>query len=215
MAADQMAERPASAYTVAMNPRELAEIDAKPIALDWVASAQAALDSPDAPLTQSALATNFAFARLDRSEHESHRVWIAAAYVQIRSVLDRSHVLFAGVSEKEARALFGSGIPPAYAIGGDRVYFTPEFKRWDPVTKRGYGPKCRAAMLIHESVHIFDGRSGEPEIHLSEWDPRFDHMTPEQQLHNASAYASFAAQVHHRALSWTREERYGAGRPAE
>lgn len=185
------------------------------MALGWVASARAALDAPDAPLTRAALDVNFAFVRLDATEHAAHRVWIAAAYVQIQRVLERSHVLFADVSDGEAHRLFGDAVPPAYAIGGDRVYFTREFRPWDPVARRGYGPKCRAAMLIHESVHVFDGRSGEPEIHLSEWDPRFDRMTPEQQLHNASAYASFAAQVHHHALSWTREERYGAGRPAE
>jgi hypothetical protein len=210
-----MAECPADAYTVDMNPLELAEIDGKPIALAWVASARAALEAPESALTHAALRTNFAFAELPAAEHEAHRVWIAAAYVEIESVLERSHVLFAGVSDDEVRERFGAGVPPAFAIGGDRLYFTSAFKRWDPVTKRGYGPKARAAMLIHESVHIFDGRSGEPDIHVPEWDPRFDAMTPEQQIHNASAYASFAAQVHHRALSWTREERYGVGRPAE
>lgn len=202
-----------------LTPRELAEIDGKPMALAWIAAADAALARPTDRLTQAALATNFAFGRLAASEYASHLVWIRAAYGEIRRVLDRSHVLFADVSERDAIALFrpgpGADIPPAYAIGGDRVYFTPRFAPVDPVTKRGYGPKCRAAMVIHESVHVFDGRSGEPEIHVSEWDPRFDEMTLEQQLHNASAYASFAAQTFHRVLDWSRDVRYGAGRPSE
>ena len=202
-----------------LTPRELAEIDGKPMALAWIGAAEAALGRPTDALTEAALATNFAFGRLDASEHASHLVWIRSAYGEIRRVLDRSHVFFADVSERDAMALFrpapGADIPPAYAIGGDRVYFTPRFAPFDPVTKRGYGPKCRAAMVIHESVHIFDGRSGEPEIHLTEWDPRFNDMTPEQQLHNASAYASFAAQTFHRVLEWSRDVRYGAGRPSE
>ena len=68
--------------------------------------------------------------------------------------------------------------------------------------------------LLHEAVHVFDPRSGEDEIHVSEWDPRFDAMPPDLLVHNPSAYASFAAQIHARALEWPREARYGAGNPA-
>ncbi len=81
---------------------------------------------------------------------------------------------------------------------------------------RGFGPRCLTAMVIHECVHVFDARSGEPEIHVSEWDePRFSAIAPALQVHNPSAYASFAAQVHHGELEWPREARFGAGRPRE
>jgi hypothetical protein len=71
-------------------------------------------------------------------------------------------------------------------------------------------------MVIHECVHVFDERSGEAEIHISEWDePRFSANPPELQMHNPSAYASFAAQVHHARHAWPVEARFGAGRPAD
>ncbi|CAN5435191.1 hypothetical protein BH09MYX1_BH09MYX1_15880 [soil metagenome] len=201
-----------------MTPRELAEIDAKPIAALWITSATTALDDPASPLTRAALEWNFAFARLAPEAHAAHVAHIRTSYAKIRNVFARSHVLFADVTDREAVTRFGlaaDNLPPAFSVGGDRMYFTSNFRRYDVVAKRGYGSKCRAAMVIHEAVHVFDRRSGEPEIHVSEWDPRFDDMTPEQQLHNASAYASFAAEVHHRVLEWGRDVRYGAGRPAE
>lgn len=194
-----------------MRSRDLAEIDSKPLALAWIASAERALARPDDPLTASALRVNFAFDRLAPAEHEATRKHIAASYGEIRAALGRSGRVFRDVTEVEARRACrvapGRGVPPAYSIFGGHVYFAPNFA--------DFGPKCRAAMLIHECVHLFDGRSGEPQIHVSEFAPEFDAIPPDEQVHNASAYASFAAQVHHRALEWPREARYGAGRPRE
>jgi len=197
-----------------MTPRELAEHEGKPIALAWIASAEAALLVPGDALTLASLAANFAWPRLAPDEQRRFVEGIAATYGLVRSVLERSAARFADVSERGARALFvGDGdIPPAYAIYGDRVYFTPRFARYDPAAKRGFGPKCRAAMVLHESVHLCDPRSGEASLHISEWDePRFSGLAPEEAVHNPSAYASFAAQVHHRQLEWPVEARFGAG----
>lgn len=194
-----------------MGPLAWAQSEGKSTALAWLASAEAALAQPDAPLTRSALEVNFAWKQLDRSFTDMRLRQIRASFGAIRAVMLESATRFAEVSEAEAMQIFqpgpGADIPPAYAIFADRVYFTPRFG--------GFGPKCRTAMLLHEAVHVFDRRSGEPAIHLSEWDPRFDDLGPEQQLHNASAYASFAAQVHHGALAWPREVRFGAGRADE
>lgn len=113
---------------------------------------------------------------------------------------------------ERAVEIFGAdSVPPAFAIFEAHVYFTPHFRPHDQ--SGGFGPLCRAAMVVHESVHVFDRRSGEPEIHIAEWDERFETRSPEQQQHNPSAFASFAAQVHERRLEWPRSARVGAGNP--
>jgi hypothetical protein len=178
-----------------------------PIAELWVASASrllASRDPRDAALRDAALRVNFAFAALEPPARAEHAAWIRASFERIAKLL-RSANLFRATPAAEARRIFGAAIPPAYSYGGGKVHVTDAFAR--------FGPKCRAAMLVHETVHVFDERSGTPEVHVSEWDPHFDEMTPDEQLHNPSAYASFAAQVHHGALAWPRSERFGAGRP--
>jgi len=194
-----------------MGPLAWAQSEGRATALAWLASAEAALARPEEPLTLAALEVNFAWKRLEPSFTDMRVRQIRASFGAIRAVMLESAARFAEVSEAEAVELFqpgpGADIPPAYAIFADRIYFTPRFT--------GFGPKCRTAMLLHEAVHVFDRRSGEPAIHLSEWDPRFDELTAEQQLHNASAYASFAGQVHHGKLAWPREARFGAGRADE
>ena len=61
-----------------------------------------------------------------------------------------------------------------------------------------------------------DLRSGEPAIHVSEWEePRFSEQTVEESLHNPSVYASLAAQLHAGLVAWPPSARWGAGRPAE
>ena len=202
-----------------MGPLLWAQSEGKPLALLWLASAEAALARPEQPLTRAALEVNFAWRRLDPSFTEMRLRQIRASFGSIRAVMLESAMRFAEVSEVEAVEIFHPGpgvdIPPAYAIFADRIYFTPRFSAFDPATETGFGPKCRTAMLLHEAVHVFDRRSGEPAIHLSEWDPAFDELTAEQQLHNASAYASFAGQVHCGEMAWPRDARFGAGRPAE
>ncbi len=193
-----------------MSPRELAE-DETPLALAWIASARGALagTASDA-LLRSALETNFAWREVrNPTEHLRHIERTLSAIVK---VLELSRHYFADVSLERAREVFSSiDIPPAYTLFEDRVYFTPEFKPWDPATMTGFGRLCRTAMVVHEAVHIFDRRSGEREIHVSEWDERYASRTAEQQLHNPSAYASLTAQIHERRLHWPLEARYGAG----
>lgn len=202
-----------------MGPLAWAQTVGKPMALAWLDSADAALTRPGDPLTLAALEVNFAWRRLEPSFTDMRLRQLRASFGAIRAVLLESATRFAEVTEAEAVAIFhpgpGADIPPAYAIFADRVYFTPRFSAFDPIARTGFGPRCRTAMLLHEAVHLFDRRSGEPAIHVSEWDPAFDDQTAEQQLHNASAYASFAGQVHHGHLDWPRPARFGAGRAAE
>ena len=184
----------------------------KPIAARWVASARASLDADDA-LLRAALETNFAWDRAPASEQPRLLSFIADHLASVDRVLRESERLFRRPWPWDVRRFFGEHPPPAYAFDG-YVYFTDEFRSYEG--DRGFGPMCLAAMVIHESVHVFDARSGEPEIHISEWDePKFSAVPPLLQIHNPSAYASFAAQVHHAQLEWPREARFGAGRRAD
>jgi hypothetical protein len=202
-----------------MSPRELAERESKPIALAWIDAAMTALrDEIDGELTVAALRANFRLSL--RVADAPFVLFVYGTFARARDVLLRSAETFRDVSEDGARALFAPplhrDIPPAYAMYGGAVYFTPRFEPFAPDTQRGFGPRCRAAMVLHESVHVIDPRSGEEAIHVSEWDePRFSAQTREQAVRNPSAYASFAAQVHARRVDWPREARYGAGRRAD
>jgi hypothetical protein len=206
-----------------MTPAELAARESKPIALAWIDAAIAALQNHTtsllagkggSPLVRSALRTSFS---LREEPLESlYVVVVIAMFVRARDVIVKSNEYFHDVSEDEARELFGEGIPPAYAIHNRGVYFTHHFAPYDAQTGAGLGPNCRAAMVVHESIHVFDPRSGEPDIHISEWDePRFSEQTIEEALHNPSAYASLGAQLYTRSMEWPRSARYGAGRPAD
>jgi hypothetical protein len=182
--------------------------EAVPVALGWVERALSALDAPNEPLTRAALATNFAWERVDATASRAQVHAIVTTFEGVRAVLRDAKTLFAAAPTSVARRHFSppASIPPAYAIHGDRVYVTEVFSR--------FGPKCRAAMALHESVHLVDPGSGAADVHVSEWDePRFSSLSPEQALHNPSAYASFAAQVHSGLLEWPREARFGAGNP--
>ena len=184
----------------------------RPIASRWVESARASLQRDDA-LTRAALETSFAWSRAEEGDRERLRMFIVDQFAAIDRVLHDAERIFRTPSSWAVRRYFGRRPPPAYAVSG-HVYFTSAFRLRR--AGRGFGPMCLAAMVVHESVHVFDARSGEPEIHVSEWDePRFSAIPPEQQAHNPSAYACYAAQVHHGRLEWPREARFGAGRPRD
>jgi hypothetical protein len=92
--------------------------------------------------------------------------------------------------------------PPAYAAAGIAVYFTPAFQDVDG--SAGYGPNCRAAMVLHETAHYIDPRIID---YAYEWHANtplcmqpflgFDYasLTAEQAMQNASSYAAFAVHV--------------------
>ncbi len=195
------------AWHALRTPRSLAEEENKPIALAWIDAALEALrDRPDDEVTVAALETNF---RLPRGSVDAVSVLsIFRTFVLARAIIAESERWFYDVTDADAVALFGSedAIPPAYAIFGNGIYFTSRFDR--------FGPLCRSAMVVHEAVHVFDPRSGEPAIHISEWDePRFSSQTIAQSIHNPSSYASFSAQVFEGRVDWPRDARPGAGSP--
>jgi len=172
-----------------------------PIAMRWVKSARERLDRSD-PLVRAALETNFAWKRVRDADRDATFVYVLSHLASIEAVLNDAERLFRRPALAEIDA-------PAYVSDGV-VWFTDTF------TRDRFGPKCLAAMVVHECVHIFDEQSGGPDVHISEWDePTFSAIAPELQIHNPSAYASYAAQIHHGALEWPREARFGAGRPKD
>jgi peptidoglycan hydrolase-like protein with peptidoglycan-binding domain len=101
-----------------------------------------------------------------------------------------------------APARFRSGVPvngidiAAEAPLGGPVRFGPAFTDVNSNFGSKIGPNSRAAILIHEGVHVFDGISGRDDIHISEFDPRYDRQSGDLSIHNPSSYAGFAAHIH-------------------
>jgi hypothetical protein len=131
---------------------------------------------------------------------------------------------FALITAAKATADGAPGIAAYVLATGGNVQISPAFN--SPTR----GPNCQAAIVVHESTHVVDGASGANAAHIPEWatnDPPisgavapgpgatfgptgYDLQTPENAMHNASAYASFAAHV-----ARGRDERFGDGRQTE
>jgi hypothetical protein len=110
--------------------------------------------------------------------------------------------------------------PPAYAKAGQGVFFTPQFREWDATSRTGFGPKCRGAMVLHESAHYIDAKiidyayewQTNPYPCLAQFVPGFfyDTLDPDLALKNASSYATFAIHISRGAD----QPRFGAGNPS-
>ncbi|MFN7923928.1 MAG: hypothetical protein U0Q16_27755 [Bryobacteraceae bacterium] len=101
------------------------------------------------------------------------------------------------------------GTPAHVPFGSGKVNFTPAFRERSGA--KGFGPNCRAAMVLHEPIHVVDhpaASSGANHVH--ERDAKYEAQPAMNQLHNAHSYACFAQHVH-----FGRDERFGIGRPAE
>jgi hypothetical protein len=117
-----------------------------------------------------------------------------------------------------------TGTPAYVKATGGNIQVSPAFN------SPARGPNCQAAIIAHEATHVVDGASGAIAAHIPEWatnDPPisgkavagagatftatgYDLQTPEDAMHNASAYASFAAHV-----ARGKDERFGDGRRTE
>ena len=83
---------------------------------------------------------------------------------------------------------------PASGTFAAKIRFSPLYKDFDTADGARIGPNSRAAILIHEAIHLVDNQSGPPN-HISEFDPAYATMAADSAIHNASSYATFAWHV--------------------
>jgi hypothetical protein len=75
------------------------------------------------------------------------------------------------------------------------VRFGPAYTDVDSHFGDKIGPNSRAAIVIHEGVHVFDSQSGLANTHISEFTPAYDVQTADLSLHNPSSFAGLAAHI--------------------
>ena len=150
---------------------------------------------------------------------------IAGVYDAIEGKFGLSATIFLYKSRADATAAGFTGAP-AFGTLNTAVHFTPDFV--------AQGPLGRAAMVLHETVHVIDSQSFVASTHIPEWyvtdaeadrlgfdkaltspprptaqfATRYNEMSTANSLHNPSSYAAMAQHVF-----YGRDTRYGAGRP--
>lgn len=114
--------------------------------------------------------------------------YITDQYNKAVNVLNNSQSFFIDDTTTE-EAL--KGTPAHVPFGKGKVNFTPAFRERTP-TGQGFGPKCRAAMVLHEPIHITDHpHSSTLATHVHENSPQYATQTAANQIHNAHSYACF------------------------
>jgi hypothetical protein len=102
------------------------------------------------------------------------------------------------------------GTPAHVPFGSGKVNFTPAFKERSGTT--GFGPNCRAAMVLHEPVHVADHPAASLVVnHVHETAPNYATQPAMNQLHNAHSYACFAQQVFFNGI----DTRFGISKPEQ
>jgi peptidoglycan hydrolase-like protein with peptidoglycan-binding domain len=153
---------------------------------------------PPNPLTVAALRTHFRLFLASPTIGVGRQVTTA----DIDAILARYNQLIGLLAPATSR--FQTGVPvngiftAAEAPLGGPVRFGPAFTNVDSHFGDRIGPNSRAAVLIHEGVHVFDALSGDDNLtHISEFDePRYSQQPADQSLHNPSSFAGFAAHIH-------------------
>lgn len=75
------------------------------------------------------------------------------------------------------------------------ITFGPAFTNVNSNFGPFIGENSRAAVLIHEGVHVFDRISGRSDTHISEFEAAYNWQSADLSLHNPSSYAGFAAHI--------------------
>jgi hypothetical protein len=126
-------------------------------------------------------------------------------YRKSLAILNNSSAFFI---DDTTSAEAAKGTPAHVPFGSGKVNFTPAFKVRSGTT--GFGPNCRAAMVLHEPVHIADHPAASSGAnHINENSPNYATQPAMNQLHNAHSYASFAQQVFFNGI----DTRFGIGKP--
>ncbi|NVN93080.1 MAG: hypothetical protein HXX11_21135 [Desulfuromonadales bacterium] len=121
------------------------------------------------------------------------------------AILNNSNAFFI---DDTTSAEAAKGTPAHVPFGLGRVNFTPAFTERSGTA--GFGPNCRAAMVLHEPVHIADHPAASFVVnHVNENDQNYARQPAMKQLHNPHSYASFAQQVFFNG----NDTRFGIGKP--
>jgi hypothetical protein len=127
-------------------------------------------------------------------------------YGKSLAILNNSSAFF---KDDTTSAEAANGTPAHVPFGSGKVNFTPAFK--ERVGTDGFGPNCRAAMVLHEPVHVADHPAASLKVnHEHENSSKYATQPAMNQLHNAHSYASFAQQVFFNGI----DTRFGVGKPA-
>jgi len=156
-----------------------------------LANGSAAFD----PLTTHALSTHFKLnapgvtATTGRAMTLADIDLIINRYRAINNVLSNSVATFtSGTPENGVKTA-------AEAPFGGPIRFGPAFADFDNDLGKRIGPNSRVAVILHEATHVVDDISGQPLIHISEFQPAYATQPTDLALHNPSAYASFAGEI--------------------
>jgi hypothetical protein len=129
---------------------------------------------------------------------------IKSNFRAVKDVLGRSGTYFKFPTSTSVPAANKSDFIYTYGGMGGSIHFNPDlFTDYDKATGKGFGPKARGAMVLHEGIHIVDTLSGPPN-HIYEHEAGYDSQRADQAVHNASSYASFAQHV-----TYGKDTRYG------
>lgn len=195
----------------ASNPKELAKA-AIPLAMSWIQGASAYLEgykrwrSSGMVTPFDATAANVHL-HLDKVSGPAWQPYVAEWMENYRMIADsmrNAEKIFIRATREEALAArngmqcWGVTIP-AWARAQENIWFGPDMI--------GLGPKCKAAILIHEAAHYIRVKLGHQG---GERGPIYDNQTADQALTSAYVCANFAT---HAATG--RDERFGLARSNE
>lgn len=176
------------------------------LAAHWVARAQERIvafqvalggaDDPNFAATEEALRVHF-HARNHPSGLEFAVNAILDMYVGIMNRLSTGTGTISQVTKETAISDLGGvrAYARGYSTWGGSTRLTPAYRTHDTIGNPGLdgaGPRLRAAIMIHETVHFL----GDNPDAAEEWKvDDYDALTPEQALRNPASYASFAHHV--------------------
>ncbi len=127
---------------------------------------------------------------------------------------------FRSVSRRQMYADFNGSSDyqnPGYTQYQQRICWSPLFhplrttKPGYDWAGDGYGPKARAAMVLHEPIHFVDLQADGADAEVYERSSKYTSQSADKAVHCASCYPSFAAHVEERSTN-PMGPRYGAGR---
>ena len=192
---------------MAADPKALALTDMVVSNL-WARFALTAVNGLLVGNTAAGLETHFHLSRAKLPQSVYLQI-IKQNYTRVINVFGRAAQVFRSRTDAQAasdRGVDDDGVPfPAYTFFQQSVNFTTSFKPFDGTS--GFGPMCRAAMVLHEPIHFVDQLANNAND-FYEHGSQYPNISPEQAVHNPSSYVCFAEQI-----VFGTDVRFGAGKP--